>query len=399
MLRKRVSVLACLVLALSGITQNPASAADTSLVSKVFSQLASIPTLADPSVIVLDEKSGEVIFESSANSPRKPASVIKLVSAAAAYTYLTPTDSYTTSLWSGVDSKSVVIQGSLDPWISYDHKVAVKMSRTSLERIEYNALSTIKEVNSGSTKQTTIYYSNLYAQDVAHIEKFLKTRDSSISLKRVTQKQASALSGEYILGSTSPTLEKIIDWTLVWSDNLLAERIARLASAAAGNSFDDAGVAKTFTHLLTEMGINTANLVVKDASGLSKQNRMTARQVSQLLMVIYHDPKFAPLVEGLPVGGVSGTLQNRFLDTAPEAVGLVRAKTGTLNGTTNLAGFVESGDHNYIFVVIADRHSKSYTVTKKVRATVDRILGKIATPLLPVLLPITPVSDSATVTN
>lgn len=399
MLRKRFSVLACLVLALSGITQNPASAADTSLVSKVFSQLASIPTLADPSVIVLDEKSGEVIFESSANSPRKPASVIKLVSAAAAYTYLTPTDSYTTSLWSGVDSKSVVIQGSLDPWISYDHKVAVKMSRTSLERIEYNALSTIKEVNSGSTKQTTIYYSNLYAQDVAHIEKFLKTRDSSISLKRVTQKQASALSGEYILGSTSPTLEKIIDWTLVWSDNLLAERIARLASAAAGNSFDDAGVAKTFTHLLTEMGINTANLVVKDASGLSKQNRMTARQVSQLLMVIYHDPKFAPLVEGLPVGGVSGTLQNRFLDTAPEAVGLVRAKTGTLNGTTNLAGFVESGDHNYIFVVIADRHSKSYTVTKKVRATVDRILGKIATPLLPVFLPITPVSDSATVTN
>jgi D-alanyl-D-alanine carboxypeptidase/D-alanyl-D-alanine-endopeptidase (penicillin-binding protein 4) len=399
MLRKRVSVLACLVLALSGITQNPASAADTSLVSKVFSQLASIPTLADPSVIVLDEKSGEVIFESSANSPRKPASVIKLVSAAAAYTYLTPTDSFTTSLWSGVDSKSVVIQGSLDPWISYDHKVAVKMSRTSLERIEYNALSTIKEVNSGSTKQTTIYYSNLYAQDVAHIEKFLKTRDSSISLKRVTQKQASTLSGEYILGSTSPTLEKIIDWTLVWSDNLLAERIARLASVAAGNSFDDAGVAKTFTHLLTEMGINTANLVVKDASGLSKQNRMTARQVSQLLMVIYHDPKFAPLVEGLPVGGVSGTLQNRFLDTAPEAVGLVRAKTGTLNGTTNLAGFVESGDHNYIFVVIADRHSKSYTVTKKVRATVDRILGKIATPLLPVLLPITPVSDSATVTN
>ena len=399
MLRKRFSVLACLVLALSGITQNPASAADTSLVSKVFSQLASIPTLADPSVIVLDEKSGEVIFESSANSPRKPASVIKLVSAAAAYTYLTPTDSFTTSLWSGVDSKSVVIQGSLDPWISYDHKVAVKMSRTSLERIEYNALSTIKDVNSGSTKQTTIYYSNLYAQDVAHIEKFLKTPDASISLKRVTQKQASALSGEYILGSTSPTLEKIIDWTLVWSDNLLAERIARLASAAAGNSFDDAGVAKTFTHLLTEMGINTANLVVKDASGLSKQNRMTVRQVSQLLMVIYHDPKFAPLVEGLPIGGVSGTLQNRFLDTAPEAVGLVRAKTGTLNGTTNLAGFVESGDHNYIFVVIADRHSKSYTVTKKVRATVDRILGKIATPLLPVLLPITPVSDSVTATN
>lgn len=399
MLRKRISAGLCLAVALLALPQNSATAADSLLVSRVFSQLATTQTLGDPSVIVVDEKTGEVVFESNANSPRKPASVLKLVSAAAAYTYLSPSDSYTTSLWAGVDSKSVIIQGSLDPWISYDNKVAEKMSRTSLGRFEYNALSTIKEINSGSTKETTIYYSNLYAQDVAHIQKFLKDRGAATVLKRVTQKQALALSGEYILSSTSPTLEKIVDWTLVWSDNLLADRVARLASVAAGNTFDDAGVATTFKTLLTKMGISTTNLVVKDASGLSKQNRMTARQVSQLLMVIYHDPKFAPLVEGLPVGGISGTLQNRFLETAPEAVGLVRAKTGTLNGTTNLAGFVESGDHHYIFVVIADRHSKSYTVTKKVRATVDRILGKIATPLLPVLLPLTPSSDSATATN
>ena len=399
MLRKRISAGLCLVVALLALPQNSATAADSLLVSRVFSQLATTQTLGDPSVIVVDEKTGEVVFESNANSPRKPASVLKLVSAAAAYTYLSPSDSYTTSLWAGVDSKSVIIQGSLDPWISYDNKVAEKMSRTSLGRFEYNALSTIKEINSGSTKETTIYYSNLYAQDVAHIQKFLKDRGAATVLKRVTQKQALALSGEYILSSTSPTLEKIVDWTLVWSDNLLADRVARLASVAAGNTFDDAGVATTFKTLLTKMGISTTNLVVKDASGLSKENRMTARQVSQLLMVIYHDPKFAPLVEGLPVGGISGTLQNRFLETAPEAVGLVRAKTGTLNGTTNLAGFVESGDHHYIFVVIADRHSKSYTVTKKVRATVDRILGKIATPLLPVLLPLTPSSDSATATN
>lgn len=399
MLRKRISTVACLLAALLAVPQSSATAADTLLVTRAFSQLATTPTLADPSVIVVDEKTGEVVFESNANSPRKPASVIKLVSAAAAYTYLSPSDSYTTSLWAGVDSKSVIIQGSLDPWISYDNKVAEKMSRTSLGRFEYNALSMIKEINSGSTKETTIYYSDLYAQDVAHIQKFLKDRGAATVLKRVSHKQAVALSGEYILGSTSPTLEKIVDWTLIWSDNLLAERIARIASVAAGNTFDDAGVAVTFKTLLTEMGISTANLVVKDASGLSKQNRMTARQVSRLLMVIYHDPKFAPLIEGLPVGGISGTLQNRFLETAPEAVGLVRAKTGTLNGTTNLAGFVESGDHNYIFVIIADRHSKSYTVTKKVRATMDRILGKIAAPLLPVLIPLTPSSDSVTATS
>ena len=399
MKRTRISVAACL---LAGFLLSPvgsATAADSVAIKNAFSQLTTIPTLADPSVIVVDELTGEVVYESNSTSPRKPASVIKLVSAAAAYTYLSPSDSYTTSLWSGVDGKSVVIQGSLDPWVRYDNKVAVKMGRTSLDSFEFNALSTLKELNSGSTKETTIYYSNLYSQDVSHISKFLKDHHVSTSLKRVTTNVALEKSDTLILDSTSPTLQKILDWTLIWSDNLLAERIARLASKAAGNTLDDEGVALTFAQMLTEMGISTSNLVVKDASGLSKANRVTAKQISQLLMILYHDPKFAPLIKGLPVGGVSGTLQHRFIETAPEAVGLVRAKTGTLNGTTNLAGFVQSGDHEYIFVIIADRHSKSYSVTKKVRATVDRILGKIATPLLPVLRQPLVTSESTTVTN
>ncbi|MSX18646.1 MAG: hypothetical protein F2803_01830 [Actinobacteria bacterium] len=375
-----------LLVGLLVLPQPTSFAADSIAITSAFSQLVSTPALADPSVIVLDEITGEVLYESNANSPRKPASVIKLISATAAYTYLSPTDSYTTTLWDGVDSKSVVIQGSLDPWISYENSVAQKMGRTSLERFEFNALSRLKKLNSGSTKNTTIYASNLYPQEVRHLEKFLKDHKVSTKVVRIKGDVAIQKSASYVLGSTSPILQRIIDWTLTWSDNLLAERIARLASVAAGNTLDDAGVAITFETMLNSMGISTSNLIVKDASGLSKENRVTAKQISQLLMVIYHDPQFAPLINGLPVGGVSGTLENRFIETAPSAVGLVRAKTGTLDGTTNLAGYVDSGDHEYIFVIIADRHSKSYSVTKRVRATVDRILGKIATPRLPELL-------------
>ncbi len=399
-MRRRLYLpLVALVATVQFVSVGLASAADSVAINSAFSQLSAIPALADPSVIVLDEKTGEVVYQSNAKSPRKPASVIKLLSATAAYTYLNPADSFTTTLSEGVDGKSVVIAGSLDPWVSYDNKVAVKMGRTSLERFEFNALSTIKRLNSGSTKNTTIYYSNLYAQDVAHISQFLREHHLSIALKRVTNQSAGELSGERLITSYSPTLGTIIDWTLTWSDNLLAERIARLASVAAGNTLDDEGVALTFASILDSYGITTSNLVIKDASGLSKENRVTAEQIAKLLMVIYHDPKFAPLIAGLPVGGVSGTLQHRFIETAPEAVGLVRAKTGTLNGTTNLAGYVQSGDHEYIFVIIADRHSKSYSVTKKVRATVDRILGKIATPLLPELLPLAPSGETLTALN
>jgi D-alanyl-D-alanine carboxypeptidase/D-alanyl-D-alanine-endopeptidase (penicillin-binding protein 4) len=392
------SLIFCLLASLFLVPESGALAADSIAVKSAFSQLVAIPTLADPSVIVLDEKTGEVVYQSNADSPRKPASVLKLISATAAYTYLNPNESFTTTLSEGVDGKSVVIDGSLDPWLSYDDKVAKKMGRTSLERIEFNAVSAIKRLNSGSTNHTTIYYNDLYVQDVTHIQHFLKQRHLLISVKKLNDQAAIDEAAARLITSTSPTLEKILDWTLTWSDNLLAERIARLASVAAGNTLDDAGVAITFKSVLEKYGIPTSNLVVKDASGLSKENRVTASQIARLLMVIYHDPRFAPLIAGLPVGGMTGTLEDRFVETAPEAVGLVRAKTGTLNGTTNLAGFVESGEHGYIFVVIADRHSKSYSVTKKVRATVDRILGKIATPLLPELLP-APSSETLTITN
>ena len=77
------------------------------------------------------------------------------------------------------------------------------------------------------------------------------------------------------------------------------------------------------------------------------------------------------------------SIRDRFTKTAPEAVGLVKAKTGTLNGTTNLAGYIESGDREYVFVIISDKHARTYSAAKRARATVDRILGKIASPLLP----------------
>jgi len=398
-MRTQISRLACLVAGVLALSTASASAADSIAITSAFSQLTSIPTMANPSVIVLDEKTGDILYESNAYSPRKPASVLKIISAASAYTYLAPSDSFSTTLYTGADAKSIVIKGSYDPWISYDHKVAEKMGRTSLKRIEYNSLNQLKEMNSGSTKGTTIYYTGLNSSEVSHIKSFLKKQRASTQVKRVSANALEPLIGVEMFTSNSPSLQKIVDWVLTWSDNLLADRVARIASVAAGNSRDNAGVAKTFDSLLTSMGISTSKLVVKDASGLSRENRVTARQISQLLFAIHHDPKYAPIVTGLPVGGVTGTLQSRFVDTAPSAVGLVRAKTGTLNGTTNLAGFVESGEHEYIFVIIADQHSRSYSVTKKVRATVDRILGKIAKPLLPTLVPVLPESESLTATS
>jgi PBP4 family serine-type D-alanyl-D-alanine carboxypeptidase len=129
--------------------------------------------------------------------------------------------------------------------------------------------------------------------------------------------------------------------------------------------------------------IDDSKLVVADASGLSKQNKITAKLMGELLYKIRQDEKFSHIYASLPIAGVSGTLNNRFIKTAPAAVGLIRAKTGTLNGTATLAGYVESVDREYIFVTLADEIPKGNAALNKARAAIDRVLGRIAAPNIP----------------
>jgi D-alanyl-D-alanine carboxypeptidase len=385
---KKLAIVACFLLAISNFSISSAQALDPNSVASIFDRISSNKELANPSIVVIDQKTGETVFEKNGYSPRKPASVQKLLTASAALTYLTPTQRFTTSAWIGVKEKSVVIQGSLDPWISLSDPQAKKMGRTSLPRIEYNTLNALKETNSGSIRYSTIYYSNLYSQDVANLKNFYVKHGLRPNMKRVSDVEAAELAAQPILSSDSPELQEILAFTLTWSDNLLAERIARLASQAAGYSLDDAGVAQTFSDVLSSFGIEKKNAIIQDASGLSRDNRITAKQVAELLFKIRQDSKFAALIGGLPVGGVTGTLRHRFIETAPQAVGLIKAKTGTLNGTANLAGYVESGDREYAFVILADRLRKGSVAESRARNTVDRLLGKVAEPLLPEFLPI-----------
>ena len=383
-MKKRCGILACLIFAIPHFSLASANALDPTNVAGIFERLTAGSALANPSVVVMDQLTGAVVYEKNANSLRKPASVLKLYSATAALTYLQPTQRFTTSTWIGLEPKSLVIQGSLDPWMSLSDPVAKKMGRTSIPRIEYNSLSALKESNSGSIRNSTIYYSDLYSQDVANIKAFFVKHGVRAVMKEVSSTQAIQLSSEPILSSQSPELQEMLAFALTWSDNVLTERIARLAAHAAGHPLNDEGVARTFNEVLAGLGVENKGIVIKDASGLSRDNRVSATQVGQLLLKIRSDSRFAPLIGGLPIGGVTGTLRHRFIDTAPQAIGLVRAKTGTLNGTANLAGYVEAGDREYVFVIIADQLKRTSRAEKFARATVDRILGKIASPLLPV---------------
>ena len=104
--------------------------------------------------------------------------------------------------------------------------------------------------------------------------------------------------------------------------------------------------------------------------------------MGQLLLKTYTNVKYSSIYGGLPIGGVSGTMQDRFIKSAPSAIGLVRAKTGTLNGTVSLAGYVQGGNQEYIFVAIADQIPRGTTAAKAARTALDKVLAKFAQPIV-----------------
>ena len=389
---KRLRPLGFLLALALVISATPAQALEKlapSAIPKVFQNLSNSKFLADPSMIVVDAMTGEVIFERNSTQARKPASVIKLLSATSVLSYIDSQKVFNTNIYKGVDPGTIVIKGEYDPWISMIQSQAEKMGRTSLPRLGFNTINRYNELAGAEAKRLKILYTGLFPQDLANLQAFLKKRGIRTTAEKITAEDALLQSAEPLVLSASPTLETMVKWTLLWSDNVLAERLARLAAITSGETFNTQGVENTFHTVLTNFGIDPDKIEVADGSGLSKQNRVTAKAIADLLMKIRNDPKYVSVYEGLPIGGVSGTLQKRFLTTAPQAVGLVRGKTGTLSGTVSLAGYVDSEDRQYIFVAIADKIPRRYSASERARDTLDRILGKIAAPIFPELLPVT----------
>jgi len=378
-MKKIVSaVVAALVFATVCIT--PVSAFDPLRATTVFTKLAADPNLKNPSVILIDASTNEVVFESNSYAMRKPASTLKLLSGVSVARYLDPEMRFQTSLALSDKKNSVVIQGEMDPWATFNAFNAKRLGQTSLKYLAYRAHVELESQAGAPVKTMTIYYNGIYDSEAKNMKIYLKTRKVYVILKPVSVLEAQNLTIEPVMNSASPTVNQMTHFFIQWSDNTLAERLARIAAKAAGYNGSAEGISKVFKTVLAEMEIDSSKLVAKDGSGLSHENRVSAHLLGELLAKIQKDPRYAGVIESLPDGGVNGTLRKRFLETATEAIGLVHAKTGTLNGTVTLAGYIDSGDREYIFVVIADKLRRTYSATELARDTLDRYLVKLAAP-------------------
>jgi D-alanyl-D-alanine carboxypeptidase/D-alanyl-D-alanine-endopeptidase (penicillin-binding protein 4) len=371
-------------LALGAIFSAPGSAFDPLRATTVFTNLAADPKLKNPSVILFDASTGEQLFESNGYAMRKPASTLKLLAGVSVAQYLDPEMRFQTSLALSDKTNSVVIQGEMDPWATFSAFNAKRFGQTSLKYLAYRAHVELESQAGAPVKKMTIYYNGIYDSEAKNMKVYLKSKKVYVILKPVTALEAQNLTVEPVMNSASPTVDQMTHYFMQWSDNILSDRLSRFAAKVAGFKGNIEGIAEVYEKVLADLEIESSKLVVKDGSGLSHDNRVSAKLLGDLLVKIYKDPRFAGVIESLPDGGVNGTLNERFIKTAPNAVGLVHAKTGTLNGTVTLAGYIESGDHEYVFVVLADRLSRTYSAAKIARDTLDRYLGRIAVPFEPI---------------
>lgn len=179
-----------------------------------------------------------------------------------------------------------------------------------------------------------------------------------------------------VLGEVqSASVASITELALTDSDNLLAEVLARLTARTMQRptTFDDSALA--VLDAVRALGVDVGSTHIVDGSGLGHGSTVPARVIADLLVLAAGDqhPSLRPILVGLPIAGLTGTLADRFTGVRTHrAAGLVRAKTGTLTGVGALAGLTVDADGRLlVLVLMADEVPRTGTLAA--REAFDRV--------------------------
>ncbi len=181
-----------------------------------------------------------------------------------------------------------------------------------------------------------------------------------------------------LAGVSSAPVSQIAEFVLEVSDNEGAEVLAHHVGLSLLGEGSFAGGAEGVRRTLAGLGVPLGGAVIRDGSGLSRQNRLRSATLLQVLRVAAR-PDHADLraaLTGLPVGGFTGSLTFRFDEAPPAGVGRVRAKTGTLGGVSALAGVAtDQSGTPLAFVLAADRVRERNTLDAQ--QDIDNLAGAL----------------------
>ena len=389
------------------------------------------PLLADPALgehvtaAVLDLTTGQRLYARDARGGRAPASTIKIVTALAALDALGPDHRLTTTVRWDADEERVVLVGGGDPTLTEEDlaDLARRTAAALAERgvteasLAYDvslyagggqrhplgvndniAYITPLQVNEGRLDDSTSgpapraehpdrAAADLFAADLA--EAGLRVHGRPVRYREAER----AAETERLAAHRSAPLGSLVERMLTNSDNDLAEALGRHTALAQGGDADFRGVGRAVTRELEALGLPHEGVRIADASGLNREDRLTAELLTRALVTAADPdrPELRPVLTGLPVAGFTGTLADRFdggVRTAQEAAGggagvraaagagAVRAKTGTLTGVNALAGTVMTGDGRVLaFAFLASDTSDADAAERALDAAAGALAG------------------------
>ncbi len=387
------------------------------------------PRLADPafaggavSIVVGDPLTGETLLSNGGDTAVMPASTAKLAVAAAALEQLGPQHRLTTKTVLAPDGRLVLVGGGdptlagpkatghLDPGfpeparlaelaastasamkargvthlqLGYDDSLftgpatAPDWKPTYVSEGDVAPVSAL-EVDEGEPDLTKPARANDPAAVAASDFAALLSADG-VKVDGVPQR-TSAGAAPTIASVESPTIAALVQRMLDRSDNDLAEALARQVALATGRPASFSGGTQAVRDVIGKLGVEPDGFEMVDSSGLSRSDRVRPTALVQLVDVLLSPahPEFSAALQGLPVAGFSGTLASRYSSPpALAASGLVRAKTGTLDGVVALAGFTYDASGRVLsFAVVANGIANNATL--KAEAALDRVSAGLA---------------------
>lgn len=135
----------------------------------------------------------------------------------------------------------------------------------------------------------------------------------------------------------SPTVGSIAYWTNLKSINLFAEElVCWIGHHKNGNGSTENGI--QCIEKYWDSRFNTSGLYLKDGSGLSRTNAISAEHFCELLKYMHNSKNAKPFKKTLAIAGETGTMADICSKQAGE--GRVRAKSGTMSKVKSYAGYV-----------------------------------------------------------
>ncbi len=338
---------------------------------------------------VINADTGEVLYAKRADELKRPGSGLKVLTAVAAIDVLGPDYRLTTQVVDSPVPGSVVLVGGGDATLS---RLAPgeESFYPGAPRISELAAQTLAAYNSAHpgvpitevvldanywnpsdswdagwkrSEQETGYQSEVTALQVDGDREDPATSTSprstdpigragaefvsALGLEGVTVREGFAENGAPVLASVqSKTVKTLVKQMLLTSDNTLAEMLARVVSKESGLDGSAASLDKAFSRVLDKYGMDSREVTIRDGSGLSDDNAVSAGFMAEFMIKVADEKKLKDVFAGLSVAGKTGSLATRFTGDSAVAVGHVYAKTGWLETAYTLSGYIDAEDES-----------------------------------------------------